>query len=77
MSESAQTRFMASALGDMSCNKRNEDGVIDPWLCVSFRKVVLSVCENLLTPVLITNLECYHFLAFCVYFIQFILRSPA
>jgi hypothetical protein len=49
MSESAQTRFMASALGDMSCNKRNEDSVIDPGLCASFRKIVLSICENLLT----------------------------
>jgi hypothetical protein len=77
MSESPQTRFMSSALEDMSCNKTNEDGVIDPWMCVSFRKAVFSVCQNLLTPCLIPKLEDYQFLAFCIYFIQFILRSPA
>jgi hypothetical protein len=68
---------MSSALGDMSCNKRNEDSVIDPWLCVSFRKAVFSVFENLLTNFLIPKLEDYHILAFCVYFINLILRSPA
>jgi hypothetical protein len=77
MSESAQTRFMSSVLGDICCNKTNEDSVIDLWLSVSFRKAVFSVCENLPTPCLIPKLEDYHFLAFCIYFIQFILRSPA